>query len=88
MVYAVGFDSNTPPEVRIVAGGEPLTRFKHDFTTGSIEGAAGVRGFGIAFPERITDPHGNVEMSVGLWKFMRYIREALARPATPEVVAV
>ncbi|KNE58976.1 hypothetical protein AMAG_03331 [Allomyces macrogynus ATCC 38327] len=38
---------------------------------------AGAHGFGIAFPERITDKWGNVEWSVGMWKFMRYIREVI-----------
>jgi len=29
---------------------------------------------GIAFPESVTDPEGNKEMAVGLWKFMRYLK--------------
>ena len=37
----------------------------------------GLFGFGIAFPELWTDPHGNREASVGMWKFMRYMTRAL-----------
>lgn len=80
VVYAVGFDPNTPPSICISVGGQVLPKVEHDPLTGCILGAEGVRGFGIAFPERVTDPHGNVEYSVGLWKFMRYVRSALALP--------
>jgi len=37
----------------------------------------GLFGAGIAWPERVTDPHGNVEMAVGFWKFMRYVRRVV-----------
>jgi hypothetical protein len=37
----------------------------------------GLRGIGIAFPETVTDPKGNVEASVGMWKFMRYLKEVV-----------
>lgn len=33
----------------------------------------GLFGAGIAFPERVVDPHGNVEYAVGFWKFMKFI---------------
>lgn len=33
----------------------------------------GIFGAGIAFPERVVDPHGNVEYAVGFWKFMKYV---------------
>ena len=34
----------------------------------------GLYGAGIAFPELVTDPYGNVEYNVGFWKFMTFIR--------------
>ncbi|KAI9139694.1 pyridine nucleotide-disulfide oxidoreductase-domain-containing protein [Paraphysoderma sedebokerense] len=34
-------------------------------------------GFGIAFPEQTIDPMGNKEMSVGMWKFMRYLKKSV-----------
>lgn len=34
----------------------------------------GLFGAGIAFPERVKDPHGNVEMAVGFFKFMRFVK--------------
>ena len=48
--------------------------------TGHVAGAEGVRGFGIAFPEMVTDPAGHDEFAVGMWKFMRYVREKLLPP--------
>lgn len=43
----------------------------YDPTTGII--AMVLFGASIAFPRRITDPNGNVELNVGLLKFMKYI---------------
>ncbi|KAK7415699.1 hypothetical protein QQX98_005734 [Neonectria punicea] len=37
----------------------------------------GLFGAGIAFPERVKDPAGNVEQAVGLWKFMNFTRKAV-----------
>lgn len=34
----------------------------------------GLYGAGIAWPERVTDPYGNVEYAVGFWKFMRFLK--------------
>ncbi|KAK0560159.1 hypothetical protein OC861_006387, partial [Tilletia horrida] len=31
-------------------------------------------GCGIAFPQRVTDPEGNVELAVGFWKFIKFLR--------------
>lgn len=42
---------------------------KYDPTKGQL--AKGLFGMGIAFPERVTDPVGNVEYAVGLFKFMK-----------------
>jgi hypothetical protein len=34
----------------------------------------GLYGAGIAFPERVVDPYGNVEYAVGLYKFMKFVK--------------
>ena len=47
----------------------------YDPITGII--AMGLFGASIAFPRRVTDPNGNVELNVGLFKFMKYIRHFL-----------
>lgn len=47
-------------------------RFHHG--NGSMKEIPGLFGAGIAFPERVTDPYGNVEYAVGFWKFMGFIR--------------
>ncbi len=39
--------------------------------------APGLFGVGIAFPEETTDRFGNVEFSVGLWKFMTYLERVV-----------
>lgn len=36
-------------------------------------------GAGIAFPRRVTDPHGNTEYAVGMWKFMKYLKEVVPK---------
>lgn len=79
VVYAVGFDANTPPTIT-AADGKALPAVVHDTSTGCIKGAEGVLGFGISYPQRVVDPHGNQEMSVGMWKFMKYVRQVLAPP--------
>lgn len=40
------------------------------------EKLSGLYGAGIAWPEQVTDPHGNVEYAVGFWKFMKFIKRA------------
>lgn len=37
----------------------------------------GLFGAGIAFPERVTDPLGNQELNVGMWKFMKYLKRVV-----------
>lgn len=50
---------------------------QHDKHTGAIIPGR-LYGYGIAFPEEVTDPeYGHKESNVGLWKFMRYAREVL-----------
>jgi hypothetical protein len=68
VIYAVGFH----PRVIEVAG---LVALQHNAHNGII--APGLFGFGIAFPKQTTDPFGNREESVGLWKFMTHINSVL-----------
>ncbi|MDF1653772.1 MAG: FAD-dependent oxidoreductase [Coxiellaceae bacterium] len=60
-VYAVGF---SPRQIDGVDCSE------YDQHTGTI--APGLYGFGIAFPESVTDQAGHREFSVGIWKFNNY----------------
>lgn len=64
VIYAVGFKRKQLP----VTGLDELT---YNNKCGII--APGLFGCGIAFPEVTTDPLGNVESKVGLWKFMHYL---------------
>ncbi len=64
VVYAVGFKRKHLP----ITG---LDEFSYNNKCGII--APGLFGCGIAFPEVTTDPLGNIESKVGLWKFMNYL---------------
>lgn len=85
---AIGFERQKVPTMTLSKMGEdgmPWSRdvgkLLGDGLTGRIseEGRKGpislpgLRGAGIAWPERVTDPEGNVESAVGLWKFMKYL---------------
>ncbi|KAI9219241.1 hypothetical protein BC828DRAFT_386634 [Blastocladiella britannica] len=80
IVYAIGYRTRPMPPISLLDS--QATAFSHDPATGELTVKAngttkvpGLYGYGIAFPERITDRQGNVEWSVGMWKFMRYISE-------------
>ncbi|MBY7734014.1 MULTISPECIES: FAD-dependent oxidoreductase [Francisella] len=68
VIYAVGFDQRIPCV-------ESIDARVYDPTTGII--APGLFGAGIAFPRKVTDPNGNVELNVGLFKFMNDIKRFL-----------
>lgn len=65
VIYAVGFDQRIPL-------GANIDFRKYDDSNGII--APGLFGTGIAFPKKFIDPNGNIELSVGLFKFMRDLR--------------
>ncbi|CAG8973817.1 hypothetical protein HYALB_00005562 [Hymenoscyphus albidus] len=79
-IFAIGYRKNPLPQ--IFRGKEEIgVEFDHetggfkDSKTGDkIEGLYGV---GIAFPERVVDPEGNVEHAVGLWKFMSFLKKVV-----------
>ena len=63
-VVCVGIQNNTNAQLKVE---------DYNVKTGCIfEG--GIFGFGIAFPEQVTDKAGNIEFAVGLWKFMNHIK--------------
>jgi len=82
IVQAIGFTRDPIPELRTTDGGkekylEPFyDHLSGRFRQGGKDGAElkGLFGAGIAWPERVTDPQGNVEYAVGFWKFMKYIK--------------
>lgn len=77
---AIGYRRDPLPELR-VEGRKVAPVFEH--TTGSFEdGGSGERvpalyGAGIAFPEKVVDPEGNVEYAVGLFKFMNFLKKVV-----------
>lgn len=77
---AVGYKVDALPELR-VEGRTVAPRFDH-VTGGFADGEDGARipglfGAGIAFPERVVDPEGNVEYAVGLFKFMNFMKKVI-----------
>lgn len=85
-VQAIGYSPDPIPTLQTQSG-KPVTPF-YDHENGSFtyevgkvgeerEKLPGLFGAGIAWPERVRDPHGNVEMAVGFWKFMRYIKRVV-----------
>ena len=69
VIYAVGFEKRK----NIIIGDYEDTR--HNPHVGII--GPGLFGLGIAYPENKTDPFGNVESQVGLWKFMVYLNKVM-----------
>lgn len=67
-VQAIGFNSR---KITI----EGLPEISYNDRSGII--APGLFGFGIAFPETTVDPFGNLESSVGLWKFLNYLNRIM-----------
>ncbi len=75
VVTATGFKRNALPDISM--DGRPVKDIHHDRHSGAIIPGK-LYGFGIAFPEEVIDPEfGHKENNIGLWKFMRYTREAL-----------
>jgi cation diffusion facilitator CzcD-associated flavoprotein CzcO len=69
VVYTVGFERRQLPRT------PQWERLGYNPTNGIL--APGLFGFGIAFPERRTDPSGFTEHRVGLSKFMTYLKTVL-----------
>lgn len=69
VIYAVGFERRNTVVV------DDLGHLDYCAKTGII--APGLFGAGIAFPERVENPYGMVEHSVGLWKFINYLNRVV-----------
>jgi hypothetical protein len=94
VVEAVGFTRSAIPELKQETKDghvSSLDGISWDNTTGGLLNGQGTRlpglfGVGIAWPEGVTDPEGNKELSVGMWKFMKYLKRIV--PAWKESVFV
>lgn len=79
VIQAIGYTRSPSPVLE--RDGKPLEAF-YDHTTGGFLDKDGqkIRGLyaaGIAWPERVVDPEGNVEYAVGLFKFMNYLKRVV-----------
>lgn len=89
---AIGFKQSALPSLSLRKTGEDGEIWRRDVgavhgdgRTGQIvevtrkgeKALPGLRGIGIAWPERVTDPEGNVESAVGMWKFMKYLTKVV-----------
>ena len=68
VVYATGFTQRAPQ----VYG---VNTQRYDSSNGII--APGLFGVGIGFPKKVSDPNGNIELNVGLHKFMLDLKISL-----------
>jgi thioredoxin reductase len=78
LVSAIGYNMNELPKFEV--DGRPVepdfdpVTGKFYLDQGNHQYLKGLYGAGIAFPERVTDPAGNVESAVGWFKFMKFIK--------------
>jgi hypothetical protein len=76
----VGFTRDPLPQLG--RDGEPL-KMEFDHGSGKFHEQEdgpeipGLFGAGIAFPERVVDPRGNVEYAVGFFKFMKFLKRVV-----------
>ncbi|EXJ90437.1 hypothetical protein A1O1_03538 [Capronia coronata CBS 617.96] len=80
LVQAIGYNRNPLPSLFV--DDRPLEKLAYDGSTGSFQNeqgqyVPGLHGAGIAFPEKVVDPAGNVEHAVGMWKFMKYLEKVV-----------
>lgn len=85
ITQAVGFTRDPLPKLVKGDGDEakPLS-MEFDHETGAFHESApseekipGLFGAGIAFPQRVVDPYGNVEYAVGFFKFMKFLKKVV-----------
>lgn len=69
VIYACGFERNSLPYLK-----ENPT-YTYNETTGVI--APRLFGIGIAFPDKYTDPLGNIEYNIGLFSFMLFAQKMI-----------
>ncbi|KAJ5975262.1 hypothetical protein N7481_008969 [Penicillium waksmanii] len=83
ITQAVGFTRDPLPQLVKGDDAEPLS-MEFDHETGAFHESApagekipGLFGAGIAFPQRVVDPYGNVEYAVGFFKFMKFLKKVV-----------
>lgn len=82
ITQAVGFTRDPLPHM-VKDNGSSLGMMEFDHETGAFhergadEAIPGLFGAGIAFPQRVVDPHGNVEYAVGFFKFMKFLKKVV-----------
>ncbi|KAF4610383.1 hypothetical protein G7Y89_g15736 [Cudoniella acicularis] len=81
VVQAIGYQQNKIPIIQ--RDGKEL-EIKYNNKTGAFDDGQGKKvpglyGAGIAWPERVVDPEGNIEYAVGLWKFMSYLKRVVPK---------
>lgn len=79
-IYAVGYERNPLPQISY--NHSTLHPQEIDYTplgqlTNNSIALPGIFGYGIAFPERVKDLDGSDEAAVGLWKFMKHIKNCI-----------
>jgi len=79
VIQAIGYSRNPIPTFK--KGVRELNP-EFDSLTGGFKDAQGeevkgLYGAGIAWPNKVTDPEGNVEFAVGLAKFMSFLKKAV-----------
>ncbi|KAJ3009182.1 hypothetical protein HKX48_008131 [Thoreauomyces humboldtii] len=72
VIYAIGFQQED--SLRVQGLPQPIP---YDNKTGAI--APGLYGTGIAFPELGPDAAGNMELRVGMWKFIEYLSRVVPK---------
>ncbi|KAI2642304.1 hypothetical protein GGS21DRAFT_501893 [Xylaria nigripes] len=92
MIQAVGYGRDPLPRLEVIRKHDGVTAplvVEYDHLNGRFyrsgsskaeharDYVPGLFGAGIAFPERVTDPHGNVEYAVGFWKFMKFVKRVV-----------
>ncbi|TKA67580.1 hypothetical protein B0A55_10180 [Friedmanniomyces simplex] len=86
VIQAIGYTRDPIPSLNTSAGKDITPFFEHDKGTfkyvqqselgsiGDLVPLPHVYGAGIAWPERVTDPYGNVELAVGFGKFQKFVK--------------
>lgn len=73
--------NETPRELQVEHDGLTGRFLQASSTTpaskGTVPHVPNLFGCGIAFPELVTDPAGNVESAVGFWKFMKFLKRVV-----------
>jgi hypothetical protein len=83
---AIGYTRDPIPTLKTATGKEIKPYYNHEKgsfdyvkesecgSIGNLAKLPGLYGAGIAWPEQVKDPHGNVEYAVGFFKFMKFVK--------------